>query len=141
MARYIRPTVDTKFHIDFFWWQQKKQNLRAYLQSHLCPDCEGIVQDSEGKTFDWINSETGEVFQIDLLWHIIHTQCSQDPAFFDSRIPLTSAIFRAFIFNDNIPLTPIEIHEKVPKKPPELILKTIGRRQIYKGIKPIITSL
>ncbi len=141
MAKYIKPTLDTKFHIDFSWWQKKGQNLRSYLQSHACPPCKELAQDSQGQIFDWVNPETGEVFQIDMLWHIIHTHCSEDPTFLDSRIPLTSAIFRAFILNGNIPLTSIEIHQKISKKTPELILRTIGRRQVYKGIKPVTTPV
>lgn len=141
MAKYIKPNLDTKFHIDFSWWQKEGQNLRVYLQSHACDACQEFLQNGQSQTFDWINPETGEVFQIDILWHLIHTHCSQDPTFLDNRIPLTSAIFRAFIMNNNAPLTAIEIHEKVKKKTPELILRTIGRRQVYKGIKPVISSI
>ena len=135
MAKYIKPTLETKFHVDFSWWQKKGQNLRSYLRSHICPECLALAEESEGQTFDWIDPETGQVFQIDVLWHLIYTHCSREPAFFDTRIPLTSAIFRTFIANGNKPLTPVEIHEKVSKKTPELILKTIGGRRIYKGIK------
>jgi len=138
MAKYIKPTLDTKFHVDFSWWQKKGSNLRAYLQSHACPACqEEVQQNDDNQIFDWISPDTGEVFQIDILWHIIHTHCSQDPTFIDTRIPLTSAIFRIFILNNNTPLTPVELYERLQKKSPELILKTIGRRQIYKGIKPV----
>lgn len=139
MARYRKPTLDTKFHIDFSWWQKQGQNLRAYLQSHSCGTCLELAQDSELQEFDWINPETGEVFQIDILWHIIHHHCSQDPVFLDSRIPLTSAIFRTFIVNNNTPLTAVEIHEKLARKSPELILKTIGGRVVYKGIRPVVS--
>jgi len=141
MAKYIRPTLDTKFHVDFSWWQEKGQNLRAYLRSHTCPDCEALVEESEGQTFDWVNPETGEVFQIDMLWHIIQTHCSQDPGYFDNRVPLTSAIFRTFLINGNTPLTPVELHQRIAKKSPELILRTIGGRRIYKGIKAVTTSI
>ena len=137
MAKYVRPTLDTKFHIDFSWWQKQDQNLRAYLRSHSCPECLELARNSELQCFDWISPETGEVFQIDILWHIIHNHCGQDPAFLDNRIPLTSAIFRTFIISDNTPLTPIEIHEQLHRKTPDVILKTVGSRRVYKGIKPI----
>lgn len=139
MAKYIKPTLDTKFHIDFSWWQQKGQNLRSYLENHICEGCKELVENSESQTFDWINPQTGEVFELDILWHIIYTHCGQDPAYIGSRIPLTSAIFRTFIMNNNTPLTPVEVSEQISKKSPELILKTIGRRQVYKGIKPVIS--
>jgi len=141
MAKYIKPTLETKFHIDFSWWQKGGQNLRAFLQSHACESCQEFLENDQPQTFDWINPVTGEVFQIDMLWHIIHTHCSQDPTFLDKRIPLTSAIFRAFIITNNTPLTAVEVHEKVMKKTPELILNTIGRRQVYKGIKPVISGI
>ena len=137
MAKYIKPTLDTKFHIDFGWWQTKDQNLRSYLQSHACPECQELAAVSELHTFDWISPETGEVFQIDILWHIIRNHCGPDPSFLDNRIPLTSAIFRAFIINDNVPLSPVEIHDQLRRKTPELILRTIGSRIVYKGIKPL----
>lgn len=138
MPKYIRPTLETKFHIDFSWWQDKNQNLRAFLQSHACEACQESSQENENQTFDWISPQTAEVFQLDLLWHLIYTHCTQDPNFINSHIPLTSAIFRAFIANNNTPLTPVEIHEVVQKQSPDLILKTIGGRQTYKGIKPAV---
>ena len=141
MARYAKPTLDTKFHIDFSWWEQKGQNLSAFLRSHICPECKEFLEDSKHQTFDWMSLETGEVFQIDILWHILYTHCSQTPTFLDSRTPLTSAIFRTFIANNNTPLTPVEIHQKIAKQTPELILRTVGRRQVYKGIKPFSLSV
>lgn len=141
MAKYIKPTLDTKFHIDFSWWQKKGQNLRVYLQSHVCPECQDISNESRGQTFDWVNPETGEVFQIDMVWHIIRTHCSQDSTFFDVHVPLTTAIFRTFIVNDNTPLNPSEIYERIQKKSPEVILRTIGGHRVYQGIKPVARSL
>lgn len=142
MAKYVKPTLETKFHIDFSWWQKPGQNLAAYLQGHLCPEAKNLVESYEqNPTFDWINPETGEVFQIDILWYIIQTHCSHQPHFVDERIPLTAAIFRIFIANDNTPLTPLEIHQRLQKKMPDLILKTIGGHQIYEGIRPVVASV
>ena len=137
MAKYIKPTLDTKFHVDFSWWQEKGQNLRAYLQGHICQGCNAHLNGDQAETFDWIDPETGEVFQIDYLWHLIRTHCSQDPTFLDNRVPLTSGIFRAFILNDNAAMTSLELHKRLQKQTPEVILKTIGGHQVYKGIKPL----
>ncbi|MCB0193140.1 MAG: hypothetical protein KDJ65_14445 [Anaerolineae bacterium] len=143
MAKFVRPTIDTKFYIDFSWWQQKGQNLRAFLLSHAnaCPDCQRWAEDAQDKTFDWISPETGEVYEIDMLWHVIRTYCKDDPNFLDNRIPLTTAIFRVFILNNNTPISPAELHQQIPKKSADMILRTIGRRQIYKGIKPFVPSV
>lgn len=138
MAKYVKPTLDTKFHIDFGWWQKQRQNLSAYLQSHLCSEAKAVhEQDAQNQTFDWVNAETGEVFQVDLLWHVIQTHCTQKPNFIEENIPLTRSIFRLFIANDNTPLTPLEIHAKLQKRTPELILRTIGGHQVYEGIRPV----
>lgn len=138
MAKYVRPTLDTKFHIDFSWWQKRGQNLRVHLQSHACPNAKEMYEnEGQDQPFDWINPETGEVFQIDILWHIIHKHCGQDPEFVHAPTPLTTAIFRTFIANNNTPLTPVELHERLQKKSPELILRTIGSRRVYNGIRPV----
>lgn len=142
MAKYVKPTLDTKFHIDFAWWQKQSQNLDAYLQSHLCPEARAAhANDNKNRTLDWVNPETGEVFQINMLWHTIQTHCSQQSDFIDESMPLTRAIFRLFIANDNTPLTPLEIHEKLRKKNPDLILRTIGGHQVYEGIRPVSLSI
>lgn len=140
MAKYIKPTLETKFHIDFDWWRKQRQSLGAYLQGHLCPEAKNL-HPTDNQTFDWVNPETGEVFQIDMLWHIIQTHCGQQPNFIDDSLPLTRSIFRLFIANDNTPLTSLEIYEMLHKKTPDLILRTIGGHQVYDGIRPVNTSV
>lgn len=137
MAKYIKPTLDTKFHIDFEWWQKTKQALKIDLSSHACAGVQEQYEQQEQKTFDWIDPDTGQVYNIDLMWYLVHTHCSQQPDFIDSRMPLTTAIFCLFIANDNTPLTPVEIYEQLQKKTPDLILRTIGGRNVYKGIRPV----
>lgn len=142
MAKYVKPTLDTKFHIDFGWWQKQSHNLGAYLQSHLCPEIKaGRGNHDQNQAVDWVNPETGEVFQIDKLWHSIQTNCSQQSDFVDENLPLTRAIFRLFIVNDNTPLTPLEIHAKLQRKTADLILRTIGGHQVYDGIRPVNPSV
>ncbi|RME73652.1 MAG: hypothetical protein D6784_11590 [Chloroflexi bacterium] len=138
MAKYIKPTLETRFHIDFGWWQKQGRNLRVDLLSHACPEAREARNNPDlPETFDWIDPETGEVFNIDILWHLIHTHCGQETAFIDERTPLTTAIFRAFIAANNKPMTVVELQEKIHKKTPDLILKTIGGRRVFKGIRPV----
>ena len=137
MARYVKPTLDTKFHIDFSWWQKQGNKFKAQLRSHACPECLADYEDEEGQTFDWVDPETGEVFEIDLLWHLVYKHCSEDPDFIENTMPLTTAIFRAFIANNNSPLTAAEIHHWVMQKSPSLILRTIGGHNVYQGIRPV----
>jgi hypothetical protein len=138
MGRFVRPTLSTKFHIDFRWWLTQQRSLGAYLQDHVCAECPPeYIENARGRKIDWISLETGEVFQIDGLWDLIRTHCSQHPGFVSEQSSLVSASFRLFISNDNRPLTPVEIHHHVRKKSPETILRTVGGRQIYMGIRPV----
>jgi hypothetical protein len=142
MAKYVKPTLDTKFHIDFAWWQKHTQSLKTHLQSHACQRARELYEDQgPDEKFDWIHPETGEVFQLDTLWYLIHHHCSHDPDFLYAPTPLVTSIFRAFIANNNTPLTPIEIYERIQKKSPEMILRTIGGRRVFNGIRPAASSL
>jgi len=137
MARYVKPTLETKFHIDFDWWQQQGQNLRVHLYTLLCPECQVKYTDSQSQEIDWVNLDTGEVKRVDALWEVIRNHCSQRPDYITAHTPLTASVFRIFLANDNTPLTPIELHQVLGRKSPSLILGTIGGGQVYKGIKPV----
>ena len=136
MSKYIKPTLKSKFHIDFNWWAVDNRNLRRHLLEHACLKCREMVEaDPEPKFMDWIDPETGQVFQIDQLWHLVQSQCSQDDDFIPENLTLVSAVFRLFIANNNIPLTAVEIHHHLQRKDPRLILRTIGGRNVYHGIR------
>jgi hypothetical protein len=68
---FIKPTLDTRFHIDYDWWQRSSgEDLRIYLLSHLQPDQRSrLEQSSDGndQKVDYIDPETGEVFQANAL--------------------------------------------------------------------------
>ena len=36
---WFRPDVNTKFHIDYEWWEQSGRNFRLYLRDQLCAEC------------------------------------------------------------------------------------------------------
>jgi len=61
MAKYVKPTKTTKFHIDFNWWEQTGRSLRSYLLEHLCDDYRDLTEsDSEPKMIDWVDPNTGQ---------------------------------------------------------------------------------
>ncbi|MBM4463965.1 MAG: hypothetical protein FJ014_00090 [Chloroflexi bacterium] len=139
MVRWIKPDLETKFHIDFDWWEREGRDLRVYLQSHLCPDCKAIYTNHRGsKEVDWIDPDTAEVTQVDALWQSLRTHCSQRSDFITENTPLTDAVFRLFLANGNTPLSTIELREILGRYAPETILRTLGGRKIYKGIRPVL---
>jgi hypothetical protein len=138
MSKYLKPTINTKFHIDFAWWNNNNKNLRAYLQGHSCEGFNAYnVGYEEDAIFDWIDPETGQISQITVLWHRVQEHCIKQDGFIDEYTPLTVAIFRAFIINNNVSLTPVELYGIVKKQSPEIILKTIGGRYVHNGVRPV----
>jgi hypothetical protein len=136
MPGWTKPTVDTKFHIDFDWWEQAGMNFRVHLLSHLCADCRVRLRDyRQAELIDWVDAETGEVTRVDGLWHSLRAHCSLKPDYVDDTTPVTTAVFRVFLANGNEPLSPRELGERLHRSP-EAILRTISGPQIHGGIRP-----
>jgi hypothetical protein len=137
MVKWTKPTVDTKFHIDFDWWEEKGHNFRVHLFSNLCKSCQERYKDyQETDLVDWIDPNTAEVTQVDGLWHSLRTCCSLKPEYVDTATPLTTAVFRIFLATGNEPLSAVELGARLHRSP-ALILRTIGGLQVYNGIKPV----
>ncbi|MGD8464057.1 MAG: hypothetical protein PVI09_09335 [Anaerolineae bacterium] len=137
MPKWVKPTVDTKFHIDFDWWEEEDRNFRVHLLSHLCQDCQERFQDyKDAELVDWVDDTTAEVTQVDGLWHSLRTCCSKKPDYIGELTPLTTAIFRVFLANGNEPLSAEELAIEV-QRPADTILRTIGGLRVYNGIKPV----
>jgi hypothetical protein len=137
MEKWVKPTVHTKFHIDMDWWEESGQNFRVHLLSHLCRECQERYKNyREAELIDWIDANTGEVAQVDGLWHSLRICCSSKPEYINDVTPLTTAVFRVFLANGNDPLTPLELEERL-HRPAETILRTIGGFKVYHGIKPV----
>lgn len=137
LARF-RPTVDTKFHIDYNWWEESGKNFRIYLRDQLCEECrERFANYQNTEDVDWIDPDTGEVRRTDALRECLRTRCANDPNYINERLPLASACFRVFLANNNTPLSPNELNQLLPWKSPESILQTLTGGQIYFGIRPV----
>jgi hypothetical protein len=137
MARWIKPTLDTKFHIDFDWWEKNSRDLRVYLHQHLCRACRTVYTSHVGsETIDWVDPDTAEVQSVDGLWHALRKHCSLQPDYIADATPLTTAVFRVFLGNGNGPLTPVELGAKLGRSP-EMILRVLGRGRVYDGIKAL----
>jgi hypothetical protein len=137
MVSWLKPTEDTKFHIDFDWWEEQGRNFRVHLLAHLCTECQAHYKNHrEADQVDWIDAETAEVTQVDGLWHSLRTCCSRKPDYIDDRTPLTTAIFKTFLANGNEPLSAADLAVLL-YRPADTILRTIGGYRVYNGIKPL----
>jgi hypothetical protein len=132
----VKPTVETPFHIDFDWWMGADNNWRVYLHDCLCSEHQAAFANYEQiGSIDWVDPETAEVQEVDGLQHVLMTHCAKQPDFVTVNTALVDAVFRVFLADGNIPLTPKELAEKV-SRPAETILRTLAGPAVYKGLRP-----
>jgi hypothetical protein len=136
--RSLKPDINTKFHIDFHWWDKQNTNFRVHLWSQLCPECrESYVSYRDTEDIDWIDPDTAEVRRVDGLWQTLRSCCSLKPEYITDQTPLVMAAFRVFLANDNTPMSALELSEAIGRKTPETILTTLAGRKVHKGIRPV----
>ncbi|MCS7219866.1 MAG: hypothetical protein RML36_07245 [Anaerolineae bacterium] len=138
MKAWSKPTVDTKFHIDYEWWKRNNLDFRLYLRNQLCPQCqERFTDHRETEIVDWVDPDTGEVKQTDALLECLRTYCVHHAEFISPQVPLAAAAFRLLLVNENRPMSPREMHKVIHWRSPEAILQVLAGKQIYLGIRPV----
>ncbi len=139
---FIKPTLDTRFHIDYDWWERSPgEDLRIYLLSHLQPEQRerlGQVADGDSHLLDYIDPETGEVFQANAL-DLALRMAAQEESFINLETSLVDSVFRVLLRNGNTPVSSREL-EAQTGRPAQTILKMLSGAQIYKGIRPYTES-
>ena len=134
----IKPTLNTRFHIDFDWWSKNDRSWRVYLRSNLCPEHQRMFEEDQSEEeVDWVDPQTAEVQMVDGLQHVLITHCAKQEGFIPEHSTLVDAAFRVFLANGNAPLTPVELSERL-HRPADTILKTISGVRVYKGIRPCL---
>ena len=131
----IKPSVETRFAIDYDWWEQSRDDLQVYLLTHLTPQQQQALSAGDlREVFDFINPQTGEVFQRDRLGLALSESAESDELFPD-HIGLIDSVFRALLIKGNRPMNALELAE-ITGRDAATILKTIGGVRIYRGIRP-----
>jgi len=132
----VKPTLQTRFHIDFDWWSQNDRNWRIHMQGLLCSEHREAFANLNGNELvDWVDPETAEVQQVDGLQHVLITHCAQAEGFITEHTSMVEAVFRLFLANGNTPMTPVELAEQLGRRP-EVILRTLSGLRVYKGLRP-----
>lgn len=136
--KLLRPTLDTKFHIDFSWWDRADRDLAVYLKSHLCAEHQERFADFDPEDMiDHVDAETGEVTRVNGIEHALKSHCSKQPDYLTPQTSLVNAIFRVFLANGNQPLSPKELESRL-ERPARMILRTLSGARVYKGIRPYV---
>jgi hypothetical protein len=134
----VRPTLGTRFHIDYDWWDRADRDLDVYLRSHLCPDHQQSLSGMDATAvFDHVDAETGEVRQVAGIQQILMSHCSRQPGYIGPQSTLVDAVFRILLANGNTPVSSEELGQRLGR-PPQTILRTLSSPRVYKGIRPLL---
>jgi hypothetical protein len=135
---FVRPTLATKFKIDFDWWKENDKSWRVFLTGYLCEEHQAFFGNAGADVMvDSVNPETGAVTQIDQLQDTLINHCARMEDFFQDKGTLTDSVFRVFLSNGNAPLDAEEISQII-NRPADTILKTLSGPRIYRGVRPIL---
>lgn len=133
----IKPSLTTKFRVDFDWWKMQDRNWRNSLVSFMCPKHQELFAHAgDAQEMDLVDPETGEVSRGDGLIQTIVEHCARQEDFITANTPLVDSVFKVFLVNHNQPLDSVELADRIGK-PAETILRTIGTTRVYKGIRPV----
>lgn len=131
-----RVTADTRFYVDYEWWDESNIDLRTYLFTRLGigPDADS---DSDTDEIDMIDPTTGEVRQVDGFQYMIQSYFAELPEDFFTQTSFVDAAFCVLLANANQPMTAKEIAARV-EKPVDMVIRTLGGSKVYQGIRPIL---
>jgi hypothetical protein len=134
-SHLTRPTLDTRFHIDYEWWEESNLDLKTYVYSRLDIGDEPVMDTSQEKV-DLVDPDTGEVRRVDGFQYALQTYFSQLPDDFLTQTSLVDAVFYILLANANKPMSARELAERMARDP-DVVLKTLSGPRIYQGIRPI----
>ena len=145
MSSYPRPTIksahlrrvtpETRFYIDYSWWDEGHLDLRTYLLARLSLGNEGSAE-LPAERIDLVDAKTGEVRQVDAFQYLVQNYFSRHGNDLATQGSIVDSVFSVLLANGNQPMTIGEIAERV-QRPTDLLVKTFGGHQIYHGIRPL----
>lgn len=134
----VKPTLKTRYHVDFEWWQKNENDWHVHLTSLLCPEHKELFADTQkGELIDFVDPETAEVRPMDGIQQAILAHCALQPEFVTGQTALVEAVFRTFLANGNSPLSSQDLAERLGR-PANTILVMLSGARVYKGIRPVL---
>lgn len=132
LMRQVTP--ETKFAIDYSWWDQSHLDLKTYLRTRLAFG-EDFASDINVDKVDLIDSRTAEVRQVDAFQYLVQSYYGRHADDVGTQGLLVDAVFSVLLANGNEPMAISEVATRV-NKPVELLIRTFGGSQVYQGIRP-----
>lgn len=130
-----RVTPDTKFYIDYSWWDEEHLDLKTYLLTRLSIPGD-IGAEINVDHVDLVDSRTGEVRRVDAFQYLVQSYFSRQGTEVATQGSIVDAVFSVLLAHGNEPMSAAEIAERV-HRPIDLVIRTFGGSQVYQGIRPI----
>ena len=130
-----RITPDTRFYVDYSWWDESNLDLKTYLFNRLNIG-EDVELDTNVEEIDLVDASTGEVRRVDGFQYMIQSYFNQLPEDFMARTSLVDAAFCLLLANANQPMTGRELAERL-QRPIDVVIRTLSGPRIYQGIRPV----
>jgi hypothetical protein len=124
--------VESRWCIDFDWYERSNRSLLTLVMNCLCPVCRERLE---------ANRKPASVTN---LLSNIKDCCSQTPKFINSRSPVLEAVFRLFLTNSNQPLDLEELGKELRARlegdtyrtSPQTLSRLLSRDQYY-GLRQV----
>ena len=129
---------ETRFHIDYEWWDKSTMDLKVYLSTRLqALGIEDVQFDAEMDEIDVVDMQTGEVHRVDGFQYVVQTYFSQLARRFRPTILSRRCGFLCLIgqCQPTAWLSP-HIAERIGRSA-DVVLKTLNGPRIYQGISPV----
>lgn len=134
----LRPSLETKFHIDYDWWRRADRDVEVFLRDYLCAEHQQALANGETElTFDFVDPETAEVRRIGGTQQVLMSHCAHQPGYLGPENTLVDSVFRILLANGNTPVSSTELSQRLGR-PAQTILRTLSAPRVYKGIRPIL---
>lgn len=130
-----RVTPETKFYIDYSWWDESNLDLKTYLLTRLSIS-EDYLTGSEVDMVDLVDPGTGEVRRVDGFQYVVQSYFHQMSSDFIINASLVDAVFCVLLANANQPMSAEEIAVAI-QRPVDTVVRTLGGTKVYQGIRPI----
>lgn len=141
MVVLVRPDINTKFRVDYEWFEAQGRDMAVLVREQLCPECRTRFQDHrDTQTIDWIDPSTGEITVVDGLQYSIRECCSRREDYITRTTPVAAAIFRVLLADGDTAMSAAEIAERIGRQDPQTILRILlgpEMRTRY-GIRPVL---
>lgn len=132
-----KPGVESRFHIDFDWWEREGRDFRVDVARHLRPEAAHAFANAQSnEKIDLIDGETAEVTLVDKAQYLLREQVRPTHEFVSEHTSMVDAVFHILLANGNRPMTPNELSVLL-NRPAMTILRTLGGKVVYKGLRPI----